>query len=104
MLLFDLAAAEFGRGHEEPEVRVVGGEFPPFRSLVSRAIEFSTTKLEGSAADRTEGFLDPKIPLRRRELIGGFDLDHLGEEDDPEEVHVVNVLGILTRYISMMDR
>jgi len=42
MFRLDLAAAEFGCGHGEFQVGVIGGEFSPFRSLVTRAIELAT--------------------------------------------------------------
>src|SRR5256885_7172548 len=81
MFRLHLPTAEFGRGHEEPQVCVVGRELPPFRALVPRAVEFPIPELERPSADRPEGLHDPKIPLRRRELDRRLDLDHLGAED-----------------------
>src|SRR5712691_3923525 len=104
MFRLDLPTAEFGRGHKEPQVGVVGSELPSFRALVPRAVEFPVPELERPSADRTEGLHDPKIPLRRRELDRRLDLDHLGADDVPEAKHVANVLGVLFRYVRDVDR
>src|SRR2546428_1396663 len=104
MFRLDLPTAEFGRGHKEPQVGVVGSELPSFRALVPRAVEFPVPELERPSADRTEGLHDPKIPLRRRELDRRLDLDHLAADDVPEAKHVANVIGVLFRYVRDVDR
>src|SRR5207249_6068509 len=104
MFRLDLPTAEFGRGHKEPQVCVVGRELPSFRALVPRAVEFPIPELERPSADRTEGLHDPEIPLCRRELDRGLDLNHLGSDDVPEAEHVANVLGVLFRHVRNVNR
>src|SRR3989475_7052663 len=104
MFRLDLPTAEFGRGHKEPQVCVVGRELPSFRALVPRAVEFPIPELERPSADRTEGLHDPEIPLCRRELDRGLDLNHLGSDEVPEAEHVANVLGVLFRHVRDVNR
>src|SRR2546428_421744 len=104
MFRLDLAAAEFGGGDGQLQVRVIGGEFSPLRSLVTRAIELAAAYLEGPTADGTAGFHDPEIPFGGRQLHGRFDLNHLGANDVSESVHVVNVLGVLLRHVRDVNR
>src|SRR2546427_10358329 len=104
MLRLDLAPAQFGRGDKEPQVRVVGRDFSPFRALVSRAIEFPAAEFERPSTDRAEGLHDPKSPLRRRELDGGLDLNDLRADEVAEPEHVASALGVLFRHVRDVSR